>query len=63
LLRSAELRKSLGDAGRVTVEENYSANVQAPRVYEILSSVVRDAQRELKPHRERGAAQVQDQGS
>lgn len=39
LLRSAELRKRLGLAGRATVEETYSARAQAPRVYEILSAV------------------------
>ncbi len=41
LLRSAELRKRLGRAGRSTVEAQYSALVQAPRVYQILESVVR----------------------
>jgi glycosyltransferase involved in cell wall biosynthesis len=40
LLRSAELRRSLGRAGRATVEAQYSALVQAPRVYRILESVV-----------------------
>lgn len=39
LLRSAELRRRLGDAGRATVEEKYSAAIQAPRVYEIFKSV------------------------
>jgi len=39
LLRSAELRRRLGDAGRATVEEKYSAVTQAPRVYEIFRSV------------------------
>ena len=43
LLRSSELRSRLGDAGRKTVEEKYSAETQAPRVYEILKSVVRNA--------------------
>ena len=43
LLRSAELRRRLGDAGRATVEEKYSAATQAPRVYEIFKSVLRDA--------------------
>lgn len=41
LLRSAELRRRLGHAGRVTVEQKYSAVSQAPRVYEIFKSVVR----------------------
>ena len=43
LLRSRELRRRLGDAGRATVEQKYSAAVQAPRVYEIFKSVVQDA--------------------
>jgi glycosyltransferase involved in cell wall biosynthesis len=42
LLRSAELRRRLGDAGRATVEEKYSAITQTPRVYEIFKSVLRD---------------------
>lgn len=41
MLRSPELRKRLGMAGRATVERKYSMEVQAPRVYEILESVVR----------------------
>lgn len=40
LLRSVELRRKLGAAGRLTVEEKYSAKVQAPRVFQIFSSVV-----------------------
>ena len=43
LLRSSELRQRLGQAGRVTVEQKYSAITQAPRVYEIFKSVLRDA--------------------
>ena len=39
LLRSAELRRRLGAAGRATVEQKYSAAIQAPRVYEIFKSV------------------------
>jgi len=42
LLRSAELRQRLGHAGRVTVEEKYSAITQTPRVYEIFKSVLSD---------------------
>jgi glycosyltransferase involved in cell wall biosynthesis len=42
LLRSAELRQRLGHAGRVTVEEKYSAITQTPRVYEIFKSVLGD---------------------
>ena len=41
LLRSAELRRRLGDAGRATVEQEYSAATQAPRVYEVFKSVMR----------------------
>ena len=40
LIRSRELRERLGRAGRATVEQRYSATVQAPRVLEILKSVV-----------------------
>jgi len=43
LLRSRELRERLGQAGRTTVEQNYSAITQTPRVYEIFKSVLRDA--------------------
>ncbi|HYP50933.1 MAG TPA: glycosyltransferase family 4 protein [Pyrinomonadaceae bacterium] len=43
LLASAELRRKLGAAGRRTVEEKYSARVQAPRVFQILTSVVNRA--------------------
>src|SRR5215470_4798902 len=43
LLRSHELRQRLGHAGRVTVEEKYSAITQTPRVYEIFKSVLSDA--------------------
>jgi glycosyltransferase involved in cell wall biosynthesis len=42
MLRSAELRQRLGHAGRVTVEEKYSAITQTPRVYEIFKSVLCD---------------------
>ena len=43
LLRSRELRQRLGQAGRATIEQKYSAITQAPRVYEIFESVLRDA--------------------
>lgn len=43
LVRSPELRKRIGLAGRATVEAKYSAAVQAPRVYQLLNSVVREA--------------------
>jgi glycosyltransferase involved in cell wall biosynthesis len=41
LLHSADLRSRVGLAGRATVESQYCARVQAPRVYDILRSVVR----------------------
>lgn len=41
LLRSPELRNTLGRAGRKTVETKYSAVVQAPRVFNIFDSVCR----------------------
>ncbi|MEO8433462.1 MAG: glycosyltransferase family 4 protein [Pyrinomonadaceae bacterium] len=41
LLRSPELRNTLGQAGRKTVETKYSAVVQAPRVFAIFDSVCR----------------------
>ena len=44
LLRSAPLRDRIGMAGRRTVEERYSAAVQAPRVCEVFRSVVEDKQ-------------------
>jgi hypothetical protein len=37
------MRVRLGNAGRATVEERYSAVTQAPRVYEIFRSVMRNA--------------------
>ncbi len=43
LLQSSKMRQRLGQAGRVTVEERYSALTQAPRVYDIFKSVVRRA--------------------
>lgn len=43
LLRSRELRQRLGQAGRATVEQKYSAISQTPRVYEIFKSVLHDA--------------------
>lgn len=50
LLESATLRERLGSAGRVTVEKNYSATVQAPQVYNIFESVVRASRaRRLAP--------------
>ncbi len=43
LIRSKSLREQLGNAGRKTVEQRYSALSQAPRVYEILKSVVENS--------------------
>ena len=43
LLRSAELLRRLGAAGRASVEARYSAEGQAPRVFNIIESVVRGA--------------------
>jgi len=43
LLRSRDLRERLGQAGRATVEQKYSAITQTPRVYEIFKSVLHDA--------------------
>jgi glycosyltransferase involved in cell wall biosynthesis len=40
LIIDRELRRRLGDAGRKTVVEKYSALVTAPRVYELFKSVV-----------------------
>ena len=42
LLRSAELRRKIGMAGRTTVEQTYSAAAQAPRVYDILAQMVQE---------------------
>lgn len=43
LLQSRETRERLGQAGRMTVQEWYSAKTQAPRVYDIFKSVVQSA--------------------
>lgn len=40
LIRSRELRRKIGLAGRRTVEEKYSAEVQAPRVLKIFEEAV-----------------------
>lgn len=39
LIRSADFRKKLGAAGRKTIEQTYSAKIQAPRVYQIFASL------------------------
>jgi glycosyltransferase involved in cell wall biosynthesis len=43
LLRSPALRRRLGDAGRETVEAEYSASTHAPRVHRLFEAVVRGA--------------------
>jgi glycosyltransferase involved in cell wall biosynthesis len=40
LVRDVELRRALGRAGRATVEREYSAKAQVPRVLEVLESAV-----------------------
>lgn len=60
LLDSAELRRKLGAAGRRTVEEKYSAHVQAPRVFQILSKVVADAAKGAKKSANRTAEQKEE---
>ncbi len=42
LLSSPELRQKIGAAGRLTVEQEYSAQVHAPRVFNIFASVVNE---------------------
>ncbi len=39
LIRSARMRRELGQAGRETVEREYSAEAQAPRVFRVFQSV------------------------
>jgi glycosyltransferase involved in cell wall biosynthesis len=59
LLRSRELRQRLGQAGRATVEQKYSAITQAPRVHEIFKSVLRDAHAPAS-HRQTQKAQPEE---
>ena len=40
LLRSPQLRRKLGLAGRKTVEEGFSAKSQVPRVHEVFRSAI-----------------------
>lgn len=65
LLKDSELRARLGAAGRETVETKYSAAVQAPRVYEILRSVVAHAgvrEKEQVESKEKGFSRKDVQG-
>jgi glycosyltransferase involved in cell wall biosynthesis len=57
LVRDADLRQRLGRAGRQTVEEQYSARVQAPRVLEVLREVAGSSRRQVSPV-ERSSAQA-----
>jgi glycosyltransferase involved in cell wall biosynthesis len=45
LLHSPELRRRIGSTGRRTVEKEYSAIAQAPRVFEVFESVVNASRR------------------
>ena len=45
LLHSAELRRKIGLAGRETVEENFSAKSQAPRVFEVFQTAARTSEK------------------
>ncbi|HYJ90809.1 MAG TPA: glycosyltransferase, partial [Pyrinomonadaceae bacterium] len=42
LIQSYELRQRIGKKGRLTVEKQYSAEVQAPRVLEVFESAIRE---------------------
>ncbi len=63
LLHSPDLCRQLGHAGRKTVETKYSANVQAPRVFDVLSSVVLAAGREPLSRMESQTTRIQGLGS
>ena len=52
----------MGQAGRETVEQKYSAITQAPRVYEIFKSVLRDARVPVS-HRQPQQAQIEREES
>jgi len=41
LILDSELRKTLGMAGRRTVEKGYSATSQAPRVFEVFEKAIK----------------------
>lgn len=59
LIRSTELRKKVGLAGRATVEAKYSATVQAPRVLEIFQSVINQQTQPISNLRESPTAMRQ----
>jgi len=63
LLHSPDLRRQLGHAGRKTVETKYSANVQAPRVFDVLNSVVLAPGRERQSRMESKTTRIQGLGS
>jgi glycosyltransferase involved in cell wall biosynthesis len=62
LLRSQELRQRLGQAGRATVEQKYSAITQTPRVYEIFKSVIRDVKVPVEAAVQSRSAATQNRG-
>ena len=62
LIRSRELRQRLGQAGRATVEQKYSAITQSPRVYEIFKSVLRNAEVSVS-HKTAQKAQIEPEES
>lgn len=62
LLVSAELRRQLGKEARVTVESEYSAQVHAPRVFDVFKSAVRQDSKQRDVGPERSQARVQDLG-
>jgi glycosyltransferase involved in cell wall biosynthesis len=62
LIRSHELRQRLGQAGRATVEQKYSAITQTPRVFEIFKSVLRDAKVPVGPQVQSRSAATGNRG-
>ena len=62
LLRSTELRRRLGLAGRLTVESKYSAIAQAPRVHEVLESIARGAPGRTKASRPEPSPAIRQHG-
>jgi glycosyltransferase involved in cell wall biosynthesis len=62
LAESRELRRRLGTAGRRTVETNYSAAAQAPRVHEIFRSVVSRSKVPVESVLQSASAATENQG-